>query len=544
VVSERVSEVFKELLFTFILFNTELHLSRTAGAMGYYSREVLTTLILMILTGAGRTLAVKVYFQIGFDDPFLVAILMLLGHSVAVPIYWLVEWLVPASDADTEDADGDKPDELVDSSNNRIADLEKASAPRTSVVPDTDADVEVNVDEQKAEDATEMNHSEPADLEMKDEAVASALKQAPVTPTPFNPVMRRLSSPTIRRLSKILSDVVHTEWKHDGTLMATDDEEPQPIEQHKEASDKTRDTSSLDGDPAVEGETAEISRIITNSRQRKSNRGSVHGLSEKSREAVQWVHKIPNWAKPLMSSGFNLLDVAFRMLSILYLAASVAEMLIGGMELILSIVAARVVRKRHIAMERWCGAGIMLVGLVLVACSDLVSDNESSESFGLGLLFVVLKVIMGVSKDMTQELFMQEGNYSATSLLGMEGVYGVLMAVPLYFLLGPVAGYDPVEAFRGIGESSLSIGYTFGLVLIFFVAGMYSILGTAVTSSMTRNMWKNFRGLVVWIAALIIFYASGDDDLGEAWMIPGSFMILAGFSVMLGALYVYYNIKM
>jgi hypothetical protein len=36
--------------------------------MGYYSREVLTTLILMIVTGAGRTLAVKVYFQLGYDD--------------------------------------------------------------------------------------------------------------------------------------------------------------------------------------------------------------------------------------------------------------------------------------------------------------------------------------------------------------------------------------------------------------------------------------------------------------------------------------------
>ena len=502
--------------------------------MGYYSREVLATLILMIVTGAGRTLAVKVYFQLGFDEPFLVTILMLLGHSLAVPIYWLVEWLVPATDVDGEAVDGVMPGGLTNS-NIRMPDLEKAGETRASVVPVAD----VEVDENKAEDATEMNHSEQADPETKDESTASILKQAP-----FSPVMRRLSSPTIRRLSKSLRDVIHTEWKHDNTLMATDDEEPQMIEQPKEESSQTRDSNSVDEDPPDEGETAEISLKIAKFRQRKSNRGSVHGLTMKSREAIQWVHKIPNWAKPLMSSGFNLLDVAFRMLSILYLAASVAEMLIGGMELILSIVAARVVRKRHIAKQRWCGAGIMLIGLVLVACSDLVSDNESSESFGLGLLFVVLKVVMGVSKDMTQELFMQEGGLSATLLLGMEGVYGLLMAVPLYFLLGPVAGYDPVEAFRGIGESALSIGYTFGLLLIFFVAGMYSILSTAVTSSMSRNMWKNFRGLVVWIAALIIFYASGDEDLGEPWMIPGSFMILAGFSVMLGALYVYYNLQM
>jgi hypothetical protein len=534
---KRVSE---ELFYIHFSHN---HPNRTVGAMEYYSREVLTTLILMILTGAGRTLAVKVYFQLGFDDPFLVAILVLLGRSLAVPIYWSVEWLVPATDADAEGADGDKPKELKETYNGRMTDLEKAAETRASIVPDTDVDVVVDVDENKAEDATEMSQSEPADLEMKDEAVAiaNALKQAPVSTTPFNPVMRRLSSPTIRRLSKNLRDVVHTEWKHDGTLMATDDEESQLIEQPNEKSIQRRDTSSLDEDSVAEGDTAEISQRITSSRQRKSNRGSVHGMSEKSREAVQWVHKIPRWAKPLMSSGFNLLDVVFRNLSILYLPAVVAEMLVGGTKLILSMVIARIVRKMPIARQKWCGAGIMVAGLVLVACSDLVSDNESSESFGLGVLFVMLKIIMGVSKDMVQELFIQEGDYSATLLLGMEGVYGLLMAVPLYFLLGPVAGYDPVEAFRGIGESSLSLGYTFGLLLIFFVTGMYSILSMAATSAMTNNMWKNFRGFVVWIAALIIFYASGNEDLGQPFSIPGSFMILAGFPIMLSALYVYYT---
>jgi uncharacterized membrane protein HdeD (DUF308 family) len=114
-------------------------------------------------------------------------------------------------------------------------------------------------------------------------------------------------------------------------------------------------------------------------------------------------------------------------------------------------------------------------------------------------------------------------------------------AIPLYFLIGPLAGYDPVESFRGIGESLLSIGYTVGLIIVLFASGMFSILGTASTSSMTSDMWKNFSGLVVWIAAMTIFYAVGDEDLCEPWTIPGSFMILGGFSVMLAALYVYYR---
>jgi drug/metabolite transporter (DMT)-like permease len=219
-------------------------------------------------------------------------------------------------------------------------------------------------------------------------------------------------------------------------------------------------------------------------------------------------------------------------------------MLVSGMDLILSILAARFVRKRHIPRQRWYGAGIMAIGLVLVACSDLVpNDNSdsSSESLGLGLLFAFLTTISSVAQNMTRELFTQEGNIPATWLLGMEGLIGLLMAIPLYFLIGPLAGYDPVESFRGIGESSLSIGYAVGLILVICVYAMSSILGISITSAMTSSMWKNFSGLVVWIAALIIFYAVGDESVGEPWTIPGSFLILGGFSVMLAALHVYYR---
>jgi hypothetical protein len=64
--------------------------------MGYYSREVLATLVLMsYIAGAGRTLAVKVYFfSLALTISRLYAVLW---HSLAVPIYWLVEWLVPAA---------------------------------------------------------------------------------------------------------------------------------------------------------------------------------------------------------------------------------------------------------------------------------------------------------------------------------------------------------------------------------------------------------------------------------------------------------------
>ena len=274
----------------------------------------------------------------------------------------------------------------------------------------------------------------------------------------------------------------------------------------------------------------------------RRNRGSTTGLSQASQEAVQWVHKIPYWAKPLMSSVFCLLDMVFRMLTILYLAASVAQLLMGGLDLVFSVLAARAVRKRHVTRERWAGSFVMVIGLVIVALSEMFKGgNETSKSLGLGIVFVLLRVIMGVAKDLTQELFMQEATFPASLLLGMEGLYALLIGLPLYFLVGPRIGYDPVSSFQKIGESAGSIGYTIFMLAVMFTAGMYAILSTGCTSAMTRNLWKNFRGFTVWMVALIIYYSTGDPDLGEPWTIPGSLFILGGFVIMTGAVYIYYG---
>lgn len=207
----------------------------------------------------------------------------------------------------------------------------------------------------------------------------------------------------------------------------------------------------------------------------------------------------------MITALLNMIDILFRISAILYLDASIASLMFCGLELIASIFAGKFVRKRFILRERWYGAGVMLIGLVLVGMSNFVgkddgksgSEENSSKNFGIGMLFVLLKVFMGVVKSLAQELFMQEAAVPAALLLGLEGWYGVVMAVPLYFAIGPSLGYYPVASFQKAFGSAASIGYTLGFMVIILAAGMYSLMATSSTSAMTRNMWKNFRGLVV-----------------------------------------------
>jgi len=288
-----------------------------------------------------------------------------------------------------------------------------------------------------------------------------------------------------------------------------------------------------------------------------SKRGSRTGLTEESMLAVEWVHHVPWWMKPIIPGFFNLTNTICRMMALLYLSASIAEMMVSGLELIFSVLAAKVIRKRQISRDRWMGVSIVLVGLLVVGGADFLepassndrnskgesSDDErqSSTDALIGFAFVLGKVLSSVLQDMSEELFMQETNFPATLLLGLEGCAGLLLSVPLYFLVGPYVGEDPMNAFAQIGEKGGYIVYAVFLTVLFYLAGLFQIMGTGVTSSMTRNVWKNLRGLVVWTVGIFTFYAAGSGSIGEEWTIPASLMILGGFSVIMCGIYVYYG---
>ena len=135
---------------------------------------------------------------------------------------------------------------------------------------------------------------------------------------------------------------------------------------------------------------------------------------------------------------------------------------------------------------------------------------------------------------------MQEADFPPALLVGMEGFYGLLIAVILYFPLAPLFGEQPSKVGNDLTEGRI-IGLSIGWALLVTITGIFNIAATGVTSSMTRNVWKNLRTCLIWIVGLIICYSTGNPDLGEEWVIPGSFYILIGFSVMLGGIYIYYG---
>jgi hypothetical protein len=424
-----------------------------------YDLSVSLVLIGMIVTGATRSVAVKLFYQLGVESPYFATILYLMGQSLSLIVYLIsvkYKKYTPVIDEGQEYLECEE--------------YEMDAYIRTP-----------------REQESEQNECDP----------------------------KFMRSNSVRRES--VFEVSDT------------------FEGSSEQSETDPETESEDLAPPAPP-------IIPHPRASFVRQGSETGLTEESRKAVNWIHSIPWYLKPAIPGFCNLCNSAMRWGSLIYISASVAEILISGLELVLSVFAGRIIRKRLVSYNRWIGVGIVSFGLVLVGTLHSVgssSGNNSDMSDKLiGMLLIVGQCIMSVAQDIAEEVFMDEAGYPATLLLGMEGLFGLVFGLLLYMIFG---GDDASSTWDMLISSRFTTVYAIFLPFLFTLTGILNIMATGATSSMTRNVWKNLRTVLVWGFSLTIYYCTPDEALGEPWVMPDSLYILCGFAIMLSGIYVYYK---
>jgi hypothetical protein len=494
-----------------------------------YSGTTLLILIGMVVTGAARIVSVKLFFQLEFQSPLMVTLLYLAGQSLSLIVYWISEkreriflskpsgFEKVAAGEEDDDAEGTimSADEGIQSARDKHH--------NNNFTTDDNSDIELT-NLPLWEHQQESSHA-------KDERGLALTASCPTH-------------------SILISD--HASSFADDTI---------PLQCGSEYDD--------DDEPEVDATSTPACTCRPQQQQEHEEprrRGSVTGLTEESKKAVLWVHAIPWYLKPTIPAFFNLCNSTMRLASLVYLAASFAEIWIAGLELTLSVVAARLVRRRRVAASRWAGIAVIVTALMFVALADLLvtlhdNDNNNDSDNGddttmdsendthrmnnqlIGLLLIVGECITSVMQDLAEEIFMDESEFSPTLLLGMEGLQGLIIGLLLYVPVARLVGEDPWQTFETLTSSSVYIGYALNLTLLFTLTGIMNIMATSVTSSMTRNVWKNLRTLLVWVFGLVIFAASGNDDVGEPWRMPESLIVPAGSIVVFAGIYLYYKDK-
>eukprot|EP00457_Paulinella_chromatophora_P006934 gb/GEZN01006954.1/.p1 GENE.gb/GEZN01006954.1/~~gb/GEZN01006954.1/.p1 ORF type:complete len:425 (-),score=74.93 gb/GEZN01006954.1/:264-1538(-) len=234
---------------------------------------------------------------------------------------------------------------------------------------------------------------------------------------------------------------------------------------------------------------------------------------------------------------FDLVGTILAQIGLLYVTASLF-MLVRCFVIIVTALLKVFVLGHNLAKHMWLGVVINFVAMMVVSAPAFTQPfAEGERDPRIGIFFICLSCIVQGSQYVFEEKVMAVDGAAPMIVVGMEGFWGVLMAVivcwPLcYYLPGPDKGSleNMHEAFFMLNDGTILVW-----MCVFFVSvAMYNVFAVFIThllNSIWHAILDNFRPVAVWGVDLFIYYFVS-QKFGERWVYPGSYLQLVGMIIL------------
>lgn len=258
----------------------------------------------------------------------------------------------------------------------------------------------------------------------------------------------------------------------------------------------------------------------------------------------------------ILPATLDLLGTTLSGIGLIYVAASVWQMLRGSIILFTGILS-RVVLKRVLLQYNYLGMFIVIGGLVLVGVAATIQSSGSGDTDAgktvLGMSLVLLGMMVNAVQFIFEEMLLKDKNYPPLRVVGWEGIWGFLLCL---FVFLPITYFIPAEettdgsgaGVLGRYENSLDALWMMAdnpvimlySILALFSISSYNFFGLNISkhvSSLTRAVLDSLRTIVIWAFEVILFYGTGSqnkppqDQVGEEWTVY-SWVQVAGFLIL------------
>jgi hypothetical protein len=267
--------------------------------------------------------------------------------------------------------------------------------------------------------------------------------------------------------------------------------------------------------------------------------------------------KPPNWKLYFSAALPALCDLTATSLmnvQLLFLEASVWQMLRGSTTIFSSLFCAFILKRPHFPYMWWSILGVV-VALAVVGAAAIcgtgaarkgVSQGQTAMAIGLTILAQLVQATQLVIED----FILHDMVTHPLQLVGLKGFWGFVFCSAIclptvQFLHGKEGNgihEDLIDTFHMLGHSSILL--VFVILYIFFILG-YNIGGMLVInvfSAVHRTILEGLRTLCIWVVQLILYYSlNGAKNLGEPWT-RWSFMQLCGFLLLFTSTLMYNRI--
>jgi len=247
-------------------------------------------------------------------------------------------------------------------------------------------------------------------------------------------------------------------------------------------------------------------------------------------------------------AAFDILATALSALGMLYIPASVWQMLRGS-SIIFAAIFSVVCLRRKMFCFNLLGLAFATVGVTTVGFANVLGDTGSGHDprdMIIGISFVIAGQVVQAAQIIAEEFLMKSVDLPPLSIIGWEGFWGTLMmALIVYPILLALPGQDnghmedPLDTFEMIRNSpplALAIG-TF-----FFSCASFNATGISVTQALSgvhRMMLDASRTLMIWAFGLYVhYYVDSASPFGES-LTDYSALQMLGFLILVTGQAVY-----
>lgn len=256
---------------------------------------------------------------------------------------------------------------------------------------------------------------------------------------------------------------------------------------------------------------------------------------------VSHTHKVLLVAFPAL---FDLLATALACIGILYIPASVWQMLRGACIIFSAFFAVVWLRRRLMAFNivglTLCVVGVCTVGIASVSGGGAdVGTDRGTSSLAFGIAMVLLAQVVQAAQVVAEEWLMKDVDLPMFQIVGWEGFWGCLMMLIVVFpLLQLLPGQDE-GSMENTVDTLAMISNNHGVFLCcltyIFSCATFNATGIAVTGALSavhRMMLDASRTTVIWAFGLYVHYHYDPNSLfGEVWT-PYSKYQLFGFVIL------------
>ena len=237
----------------------------------------------------------------------------------------------------------------------------------------------------------------------------------------------------------------------------------------------------------------------------------------------------------LLPSATDMVSTALSTFGLPLLSLSLAFIFKGG-RVVFSALLTLCILKRRLHGYHWLSIGLCVIGLVIAASSQLLSEPSSVDGVFLVLgseLFKGLRVVL-------EERLMKNESFEPTFLVGVEGLFGTIVFASTLFVVWLGVKGDDHGSFENLEDTLYRISQSESLTILFCLFPLITCVVSIASAVVTRNLSAVHNGLIsvirvgiLWLVELTLFYSlqsSLGKQLGEPWN-EYSWLKLLGFAI-------------